>query len=127
MAAAAAVWAFFGRALQHARADPLARHFEKSEMRDVPDLDARAVVLQRLLQAPFDRAVVALLIHVDEVNHDESGEVSEPQLSGDFIVSSRPVSHSRSRYSKSRLISVLVRAAPAVRRMTPMPSGTSSS
>src|SRR5947209_2716226 len=33
----------------------------------------------------------------------------------------------RSRYSKSRLISVLVREAPAVRRITPMPSGTSSS
>ena len=33
----------------------------------------------------------------------------------DFSVRSRTVSHSRSRYSKSRLISVLVRLAPAVR------------
>ena len=33
----------------------------------------------------------------------------------------------RNRYSKSRLTSAFVRAAPAVRRMTPMPSGTSSS
>src|SRR5436190_1814040 len=40
---------------------------------------------------------------------------------------SRTVSHMRIRYSKSRLISGLVREAPAVRRMMPMPSGTSRS
>ena len=40
---------------------------------------------------------------------------------------SRTVSHIRIRYSKSRLISGLVREAPAVRRMMPMPSGTSRS
>jgi len=33
----------------------------------------------------------------------------------------------RNRYSKSRLTSCLVREAPAVRRITPMPSGTSRS
>ena len=40
---------------------------------------------------------------------------------------SRTLSHKRISYSKSRLISCLVRAAPAVRMMSPMPSGTSSS
>src|ERR1700709_1616791 len=40
---------------------------------------------------------------------------------------SRTVSHIRIRYSKSRLISGLVREAPAVRRMIPIPSGTSRS
>ncbi len=45
----------------------------------------------------------------------------------DLSVRSRTVSHNRSRYSKSRLTSILVRVAPAVRRITPIPSGTSSS
>src|SRR3954447_2841071 len=44
MAGAAAMRTFLGRTLQHARADALAGHFEQPEMRDVPDLDARAVV-----------------------------------------------------------------------------------
>ena len=48
MAGAAAMRAFLGRAFQHARADALARHFQQAEMRDVPDLDARAVVLERI-------------------------------------------------------------------------------
>jgi hypothetical protein len=37
------------------------------------------------------------------------------------------VSQSRIRYSKSRFTSAFERAAPAVRTMRPMPSGTSSS
>ena len=39
-----------GRAFEHAGADALARHFQQAEMRDAADLDARAVVLQRVLQ-----------------------------------------------------------------------------
>ena len=44
MAAAAALRAGLGRALQHAGADALARHFQQAEMRDAPNLDARAVL-----------------------------------------------------------------------------------
>jgi len=45
----------------------------------------------------------------------------------DFIVCSRISSHRRSKYSPSRLISGFGRAAPAVRTISPMPRGTSSS
>src|SRR6266849_5323284 len=54
MPGAAAMRAFLGRAFEHARADALPRHFQQAEMRDMPDLDARAVVLERLLQAALD-------------------------------------------------------------------------
>ena len=54
-------------------------------MADAADLDARPVVLQRLLQPPFDPAIVALLLHVDEVDDDQAGEVAQAQLPGDFI------------------------------------------
>ena len=54
-------------------------------MRDAADLDARAVVPQALLQPALDRAVVALLVHVDEVDDDQAGEVAQAQLPRDFL------------------------------------------
>ncbi len=78
-----------GRAFKQARAQPLARHFEQAEMADAAHLDAGAVVLQRLLQAPFDRAVVALLLHVDEVDDDQAGKIAQAQLPGDFVATPR--------------------------------------
>ena len=54
-------------------------------MRDAADLDAGAVVLEAFLQPPLDRAVVALLVHVDEVDDDQSGKVAQPELARDFV------------------------------------------
>ena len=76
MAVAAALRAGLGRTLQHAGADALARHFQQAEMRDAPDLDPRAVLPQAIRQLALDRAVVALLVHVDEVDDDEAGEIA---------------------------------------------------
>src|SRR6478752_1940644 len=85
MAGAAAMRAFLGRALQHARADALAGHFEQPEMRDVPDLDACAVVPQAFLQPALDRAIVALLVHIDEIDDDQAGEIAQAQLPGHLL------------------------------------------
>ena len=49
-------------------------------MRNAADLDARPVVLQRVLQTALDGAVVAVLLHVDEIDDDEAGEVAQAQL-----------------------------------------------
>ena len=54
-------------------------------MRDASDLDARAIVLERLLQATFDGAIVPVLLHVDEIDDDEAGEIAQAQLPGDFV------------------------------------------
>ncbi len=54
-------------------------------MRDAADLNAGAIVLQMILEALFDRTVVALLFHVDEVDDDETGKVAQTQLAGDFF------------------------------------------
>src|SRR6185295_17478967 len=74
-----------GRAFQHRGADALPRHFHQAEMRDAADLDAGAVVAQRVLEPALDGAVVALLVHVDVVDHDQAGEVAQPELAGDFF------------------------------------------
>ncbi len=73
------------RRLDHAGPDSLTRHFEEAEVRDAADLNARPVVLQRLLELALDRPVVALLLHVDEVDDDQSGEVAQPELAGNFV------------------------------------------
>ncbi len=63
----------------------LARHLEQAEGGDAADLDARAVVLQRFLEAALDLRVVAVLLHVDEVDDDEARQVAQPQLARDFL------------------------------------------
>ncbi|OIQ76201.1 hypothetical protein GALL_421230 [mine drainage metagenome] len=85
MAAAAALRAGFGRALQHAGADTLARHFEQSEMRNAPDLDSGTVLSQAIAELALHRAVIALLVHVDEVDDDQTGEIAKPQLPRYFL------------------------------------------
>ncbi len=54
-------------------------------MRDAADLDARAVVLQAFLQPPLDQTVIAAFVHVDEVDHDEAGQIAQAQLPRDFL------------------------------------------
>src|SRR5581483_12352400 len=85
MTGTAAIRAFLRRALQHAGADTLPRHFEQAEVRDAADLDARTIVLEALFQLALDRTVVAILVHVDEIDDDETGQVAQPKLTGDFV------------------------------------------
>ena len=49
------------------------------------DLDAGAVVLQRVLQPALDRRGCCGFLHVDEVDDDQAGEVAQAQLAGDFV------------------------------------------
>ena len=71
--------------LGQARAQALAAHFHQAEMADLADLDARAVVLQRLLEAALDHGVVLLRLHVDEVDDDQPGEIAQPQLARHLV------------------------------------------
>ena len=50
-----------------------------------PELDARPVVPHRLLELALDRRAVAMLLHVDEVDDDEPGEVAQAQLPRDLL------------------------------------------
>ena len=84
-ASALAVGADHGRALDNTRADTLTRHFKQAEVRNATDLDARPVILQCVLDSPLDRTIVARFLHIDEVDHDEPGEVAQTQLTGDLF------------------------------------------
>ena len=53
--------------------------------RDLADLDPGAVILHRIAQALFHLAVVAAFFHVDEVDHDQPGQVAQAQLAANFV------------------------------------------
>src|SRR5690606_16433813 len=63
-----------------ARAQALAAHLEQAEARDAAQLHARAVVLERGLQAVLDLALVLVRRHVDEVDHHQAAQVAQAQL-----------------------------------------------
>ncbi len=75
----------FGGVFEQAGAEPLARHLEQAKGRDAADLDAGAVVAHRILHLVLDLTLVARLLHVDEVDHDQTGEIAQTDLAGDFL------------------------------------------
>ena len=60
-------------------------------MRDAPDLDARAVLPQAVGELALHRAIVALFVHVDEVDDDQAREIAQAELPGDLFDASRLV------------------------------------
>ncbi len=54
-------------------------------MADRAQLDARAVIPQRILHPFLDQPVVAPAFHVDEVDDDQPGEVAQPQLARHLV------------------------------------------
>ena len=54
-------------------------------MADPSNLNTCAIEAQSVLQPALDVAVVALLLHVDEVDHDQAGEVAQLDLARDFV------------------------------------------
>ncbi len=85
VAGAVAVRAGHEAGLGERGAQSLAAHLEQAEAADRAELDAGAVVLQRLLDALLDGGVVASGLHVDEVDDDQAGEVAQPELSGHLV------------------------------------------
>src|SRR5213595_2132474 len=67
-------------ALSERRAKALARELHQSETRDLAHLHPRAVVAQRVAQPGLHFALVALVLHVDEVDDDKAAKVAQAQL-----------------------------------------------
>ena len=78
-------WARRSRRFDHARAQTLARHFHKAKAGNATNLDTRAIRLQLVLHALFNRCVVLTLVHVDEVDDDQARKVTQTQLTRHFF------------------------------------------
>ena len=79
---ALAAFADLGRAFDHAQAATLTADLHQAEARDAAHLDAGAVLGQGVLEGLLNRAVVLALVHVDEVDDDQTGQVAQAQLAG---------------------------------------------
>lgn len=67
------------------RTQALAGHFQQTEMGNMPDLDAGAIGAQGFLETLLHLCVVTAAFHVDEVDHDQTGQIAQTQLAGDFL------------------------------------------
>src|ERR1051325_3976052 len=85
MAGSAAEPADFRARLKQARAQSLAGELQQSEGTDAAQLDAGAIVAHRLLQPPLDLAVMALLVHIDEVDDHKACKVAQAELAGNLV------------------------------------------
>ena len=63
----------------------LARQLHQTETGDLAHLDTGAVEVQGVAQAVFDGALVLAVFHVDEIDHDQTAQIAQAQLAGDFV------------------------------------------
>src|SRR5204862_6180291 len=63
----------------------LPRHLQEAEARQAADLDAGAIHLHRVAQPVLDVALVLGGLHVDEVDDDETADITDAQLPGDLV------------------------------------------
>ena len=63
----------------------LARQLQQAKPADFAGLNAGTVVMQGVTQTVFDFALIPGTFHVDEVDDDQTTEVAQTQLAGDFV------------------------------------------
>src|SRR5262245_24292001 len=80
-----AIRARLGEHALEALLDPLARDDHQAEIRDLQRLRRRAIFAKLLLHRLEDLLPVLLLLHVDEVEHDDPAEVAETNLPDDLL------------------------------------------
>ena len=71
--------------IEHGRADPLARQLQQAEGRNPPQLNAGTVAAHGFLEPTLNLPPVPRFIHIDEVDHHQTGEITQAQLPRDFF------------------------------------------
>ena len=85
MAGAATTRAGNGSAFGQGRAQALAAHFHQTKFADGAELDAGAVLPQRVAQSVFHVAAITAFFHVDKVDHDQATQIAQTHLARHFI------------------------------------------
>src|SRR5262245_28167446 len=84
-AAAGAVRAWLGQHALEALLNSLAGDDDQAEVRHLQRLRRRAVFLQLLLDRLQHLLPVLLLLHVDQIEHDDAAEIAQPDLPDDLL------------------------------------------
>src|SRR3954470_11972691 len=71
--------------MRQAFARALARHFDQPELRKAVDRHASAIAGERLPELVEDGVAMFFTVHIDEIDNDDSTQVSKPQLACDDL------------------------------------------
>ena len=66
-------------------AQSLARHFHQAKSTDLADLNPGAIDAQRFAQAVFDLPLAFRVLHINEVNHDQTAQITQSHLAGNLV------------------------------------------
>ncbi len=77
--------AFGVAALKHARPATLTGQLHQAEAGDLARLHPRAIPLEAIPHAFFDGAGVFRLLHINEVDDDQPGQIAEAELPAGFL------------------------------------------
>ena len=67
------------------RTHALSSHLQQAKLADSLRFGLGSVPFQVFAQTCFDLALMIRIVHVDEVEHDETAEVTKAQLTGNFV------------------------------------------
>ena len=71
--------------LKHTGAQTLARHFHQTKTRDTTNLNAGAICLQLVFHPLFNGSIVAAFVHINKVDDDQTCQIAQTQLTGNFF------------------------------------------
>ena len=80
-----AVIALLGERLEQRGSDPLSRHFDQSQARDLEGLGSGPVSPQMGPELVQDLVTVFLRLHIDEVTDDDAPDIPQSELACDLL------------------------------------------
>ena len=82
---AMAMRAWRGRGFKHTWAQALPAHFQQAKAGNSAHLNAGAIGLKLVFQPFLNGRIVAAFFHVDEIDHDQTSQIAQTQLTRDFF------------------------------------------
>ena len=74
-----------GRGLDHAGAQALTAHFHQTKAGNTAHLNTGTIIFQTILQALFNGCIIAAFVHVDVIDHNQTGQIAQAQLARHLV------------------------------------------
>ena len=72
-------------AFPKSRMHPLPGQFQQAEHAHFTDLNTRAIFFQSLFHSLFNRMIIGRFVHINKINDNQTGQVTQPELAGNFV------------------------------------------
>ena len=71
--------------LYHPGTQPLPAHFHQAKAGNAPNLNPRTICFQLVFDPLFNREIVFAFIHIDKVDNDQTGKITQTHLARHFF------------------------------------------